>query len=572
MGRAGDGSPEAEGPGRAAGEGDGDAPDFARAIRALPAGALFLFLGDSITEQNLYTAYFELYVRSRWQPWIFRFVNVGWGGHRAGDALGRLQRDVLVRRPDVVTVCFGMNDGEYRAPDRAVLRTYRRDLDLLVRRLLEAGTAHVVVLSPPPVDLDAAPHLAQVRYNDTLEGLTSAAAEVAQARGCRFVDLFHPLLRAMRLAKSVRPQFCVVPDGVHPAPAGHLAMAYHLLAGLGLVVPAASATIDAAAGQVLRTDACVVSDLTSDQRGVRCTLAADAPPFPLPEDAADAAVLVPWGEELGHNLLSVVGLRPGRYGVYSGPDPLGDWSAEELRRGVPIHVRPAVATRWHAALDLARRRFDDHLFAWRRLDPGVAGPEAGGTADVLRAYLRLGDAQEAALRALLRPLPLPLEVVPQVALRFARWEVAGPYPLQGRDGYGAEFPPERGEPAPWTEAASPRPADGFLDFGRLFGGMQQAAAYARCRLHVPGEAVLRLRLGSDDGWKLWVGGRFVGGRDVYRGAAPDQDRIEVPVAAGWNDILLRVNNGAGDWQLFCAGAVTGLDPGAEGEVRLAAGG
>ena len=545
----------------------GELAPFARVVRDLPPGALFVFLGDSITEQNLYTLYLELYMRSRWQDKRFRFVNVGWGGHRTADGLGRLQRDVMSRDPDVVMICFGMNDGQYRAFDKGVLRTYRRDLDAMVRRLREGSQATVVVLSPPPVDPDAAPGLGLVHYNDTLERLTAAAGEVASSHRCHFVDLFHPILEVQRLAKSIRPDFSFIPDGVHPDAVGHVVMAYHVLSALGLVVPAASATVDAAAGQVLAAEFCTVEDLSSDIRSVRCTLMAEAPPYPLPPEAAGAEGLVPWTRNLGYNRVSVVGLAPGRYGVYSGADPLGNFSAEDLRKGVPVRVREAVRTRWEAALHLARERFADHLLSWRRLDPAVEGTAGGGTPEIMQAYRALGTAQEEALRALLRPMSLPLEIMPEVALPFTRWEVAGPYPLGDKDGFSTPFPPERGEPAPWAEAAAHRPAEGFLDFVRLFGPVTQAVAYARCHVHVPSEATLRLRVGSDDGWKLFVRGQPVGGRDIYRGAAPDQDRLEVALSPGWNEMLFRVNNGAGDWQLYCAGAVTGVE-GAEAEVRV----
>ena len=541
-------------------------PPFPRVVRDLPPGSLFTFLGDSITEQNLYTLYFELYVRSRWQDKRFRFVNVGWGGHRAADGVGRLQRDVLSRDPGVVTVCFGMNDGQYRAPDRGVLRGYRREMDQLVRRLRGGSRAAVVVIGPPPVDPDAAPHLGLVRYNDTLEQLTAAAGEVAAAHGCHFVDLFHPVLRVQRLAKSVRAQFSFIPDGVHPDAVGHLVIAYHLLDGLGMVTPAAGATVDVAAGQGLHTEGCTVLDLQSDAHSARLVLMAEAPPFPLPTEAAGAEGLVPWEEDLGHNHLSVVGLARGRYSIYSEADPLGNYTHTELLRGVAISVRTAVQARWEAALSLARERFGDHLFAWRRFEPSVGG---SGTPEIMEAYRALGAAQEEALRALLRPMALPLEIVPEVALRFARWEVAGPYPLGGQDGFAATFPPERGEPAPWAEAAAQRPEQGFLDFAQLFGQVNQAVAFARCQVYVPHEATLRLRLGSDDGWKVFVNGVPSGGHDIYRGAAPDQDRTEVTLAAGWNELLFRVNNGAGDWQLYCAGCVTDIHGAQAERVKVA---
>ena len=539
---------------------------FRRMLAGLPEGALCAFLGDSITEQNLFTLYVELYLRSRWQSQRFRFVNVGWGGHCAGDGLGRVDRDVLARGPSVVFVAFGMNDGGYRR-DPALPRQYERDMEALVRRLRGAG-AEVVVLSPTPVDEERAPHLGPIHYNDTLERLGTIAGQVAARHGAYAVDLFHPVLRAHRLAKSARPGFTFVSDGVHPDPLGHLVMAYELLVGLGLVTPAASATVDAACGQALVTQGCRIDALQADGASARMTLVADAPPFPVPPEARGAGALVPWEEDLGHNKLQVVGLAPGRYAVYSGPDPLGTFSDAELRAGVAIGARPAVRTRWEAALDLARRHFADHLFAWRRLEPWAG---EAGSPELREAYRALDAAQQDVLRALLLPLPLPLEIVPGVQLALGEWEVAGPYPLDGQDGFSAVFPPERGEMAPWARARSPRPADGFLDFVALYGPLTQAVAYARFHVFVPEDARLRLRVGSDDGWKLCLNGELRGGRDIYRGAEPDQDRIDVALTAGWNEVLLRVNNGAGAWQLFCAATVTDLPTRRVEEVRVQAG-
>ncbi len=545
-----------------------DLPPFPRLLQSLEPGSLILFLGGSVTEQNLYTMYFELYVRSRWQDKRLRFVNVGWAEHRVADALGRLQRDVLARGPALVLAGFGLNDGQYRVADRGLLAHWRRDLEALTSRLRAAGAA-VVVMSPTPVDPDMAPPLGRIRYNDSLAQLGAVAAEVAAAQGCYFADVFHPLLRVQDMAKSLQPSFSCIPDGVHPDPVGHLVVAYHLLSALDLVVPAANATVDAGAGQTLHAEGCRMTDLQADAHGCRAVLWADAPPFPLPPEAAGADALVPWQRELGFNHVAVVGLAEGHYGIYAGADRLGGYEAAELRHGVAIGVRDAVRTRWDAALAVARERFADHLFAWRRLDPLVEGSVGQGSPEIMEAYRALGAVQEEALRSLLRPVPLPLEVVPEVELRFERFEVVGPYPLEGRDGYAASFQPERGEEAPWAEAAAHDPETGFLDFVRLFGAVQQAVAYARCQLHVPHEAELRLRLGSDDGWKLLVNGETVAGRDIYRGALPGQDGVAVPLRPGWNTLLFRVNNGAGAWQLYCAGSVTGVHGPAAQEVRIA---
>src|SRR5438046_7998147 len=46
-------------------------------------GDRVVFLGDSITEQRLYTTYIEAYALSRHPQWKLSFRNVGWGGDTA---------------------------------------------------------------------------------------------------------------------------------------------------------------------------------------------------------------------------------------------------------------------------------------------------------------------------------------------------------------------------------------------------------------------------------------------------------------------------------------------------------
>src|SRR5260221_6815166 len=43
-------------------------------------GDRVVFLGDSITEQRLYTTYIEAYALTRHPKWNLIFRNVGWGG------------------------------------------------------------------------------------------------------------------------------------------------------------------------------------------------------------------------------------------------------------------------------------------------------------------------------------------------------------------------------------------------------------------------------------------------------------------------------------------------------------
>src|SRR4051812_9398569 len=95
---------------------------------SLAGGQHILFLGDSITHSGQYADYFEVGVRLRGVPGPIDYLNLGLpsetvsglseAGHAGGrfprpDLHERLQRTLEKTKPDLVFVCYGMNDGIY---------------------------------------------------------------------------------------------------------------------------------------------------------------------------------------------------------------------------------------------------------------------------------------------------------------------------------------------------------------------------------------------------------------------------------------------------------------------------
>src|ERR1700716_3084123 len=74
-------------------------------------GDRIVIIGDSITEQHLYSNYVEMWTVSRFPAWKLAFRNVGIGGDTSPGGNGRFKRDVLSFHPTAMTVDFGMNDG-----------------------------------------------------------------------------------------------------------------------------------------------------------------------------------------------------------------------------------------------------------------------------------------------------------------------------------------------------------------------------------------------------------------------------------------------------------------------------
>src|ERR1041385_7460169 len=85
------------------------APPQEPAPVALRDRETIVFLGDSITEQNLYSEYLETFLLSRFPSKELAAFNFGWGGDTASGGAKRFARDVAPVRPTLVFVDFGMN-------------------------------------------------------------------------------------------------------------------------------------------------------------------------------------------------------------------------------------------------------------------------------------------------------------------------------------------------------------------------------------------------------------------------------------------------------------------------------
>jgi WD40 repeat protein/serine/threonine protein kinase len=148
------------------------------------------------------------------------------------------------------------------------------------------------------------------------------------------------------------------------------------------------------------------------------------------------------------------------------------------------------------------------------------------------------------------------------------WWVVGPYP----DDLGAAYPPED-DPDPFQPVAallrdySPEPSaprDGtdrrwratdadareFVDLGALFDHAEHISAYALLRVFCGERREAAVLLGSDDGVRLWLNGKLVHENPAQRAAGHDQDAVPVILEAGWNTLLAKVVNVAGDHALY----------------------
>ena len=195
-------------------------------------------IGDSITEQQLYSLYIEDYLLMCQPAANLRVTQFGWGGETAPGFANRMANDMLRFEATVATTCFGMNDGRYAPMNPATGKAYRDGQLSIVRQLKESGVRCIVVGSPGCVDADTfgnhKPEQAKM-YNETLAAMRDIAREVAQQQGVVFANVLDPMIDVMTKAKAKygREYHLAGGDGVHPDHNGHLVMAYAFLKALG---------------------------------------------------------------------------------------------------------------------------------------------------------------------------------------------------------------------------------------------------------------------------------------------------------------------------------------------------
>lgn len=133
---------------------------------------------------------------------------------------------------------------------------------------------------------------------------------------------------------------------------------------------------------------------------------------------------------------------------------------------------------------------------------------------------------------------------------LTQWKIIGPFHNTGRKGFNEEFSPEKelqfaaGYPGKEAEVkwkdAKVTDELGMVDFNKEYGMLKEVTAYAATTFVSDVEGPAQLRLGTRDGWKVWLNGEFIFGRDEYhRGGRIDQYKMPVILKKGPNVLLVK---------------------------------
>jgi lysophospholipase L1-like esterase len=315
---------------------------FAMALAALtrPAAAAefpihdgdrVVLLGDSITEQRLYTTVIETYTLSRFPQWKLSFRNIGWGGDTARGGLGRAARDMLPLKPTFVTIDFGMNDHGYRAHDEGIYKGYIEKQTQLVA-LLKANHARVALLTPQPIE-EKRPDPDKDIKNGSLRKMSDGLREIAAKENVLFADQFDPYMAVMLTARQANPTaFIGGGDAVHPGPVGHTVMGWAILKALG--APAAVSGVElTAAGKLVASSGCQVTEVKAEAGSLSFIRKDETLPMPFSPQNEAATKLIPVLADLSRYELKITGLTAAKYQLLIDDKPAAVFTAQELAAG-----------------------------------------------------------------------------------------------------------------------------------------------------------------------------------------------------------------------------------------------
>jgi lysophospholipase L1-like esterase len=404
----------------------------------LKNGDRFIFIGDSITHQCLYTQYVENFFYTRYPDIRLHFRNAGISGDKAQDALNRWDEDIAAFQPTVATVLLGMNDGTYKDFDKPTFDTYAKGMLELMDKL-DAIKCRVIVMSPTMFDHQAwkvkvqqTPEYARGRvpdgYNAVLAYYGKWLQEVARERGYLFVDLFGPLNTFTVQERKKDPAFTLIADAIHPGNDGAFVMAYSLLQQLGETGPILSTGVSLVNGQWKSLAPALVKDVKGNPgRTVSCTVTPRALPWTEFADAPIGTKLTRAGHTASQESLIVAGLVNGRYDLRINGKVVGTWTDRTFAVHAEIEEDPDSPTHQQAmqVIELNRKRNKEGVSPLRGLwarQKGMFNKRETDKAayDAWQAEFKTKRTELEALAAkyedeiyqINKPQPLKIEVVP----------------------------------------------------------------------------------------------------------------------------------------------------------------
>lgn len=389
----------------------------AQKIAPFKAGDRVAFVGNSITDGGHYHSYIWLYYMTHFPNARITCFNVGIGGDAINQIYDRFDDDVFSKKPNILTLTWGMNDSGY-------FEWYRKDAQDFMDKRIEGSYKYYGMLEDKlkqradikKIFILGSPYDFASKFNkqNLYPGKVQAFSKIidfqeaaAKNNGYGYVDFFHPMTAINQREQAKDSTFSLTPnDRIHPDNDGHLVMAYLFLKAQGLDNQSvADFAINAQNKKVLKAVNCRVSNVAADADSVGFNYLANSLPYPIDtiprawgnrKKQAEALKVVPFTKEFNQELLTVKGLKAGNYVVKIDGEQIAATSADQLSNGLnlaeitstpqyqqAIQIRELNEERW----DIERRT---RMYKWMQYDflrgKGLLYNDSNAAMDTVKKY------------------------------------------------------------------------------------------------------------------------------------------------------------------------------------------
>lgn len=211
-------------------------------------GDKLVFIGDSITADGCaqdpegiglgYVRIIHDFIKARYPELGIQIINKGIGGDRVTDLHLRWKKDVILEKPDWISISIGINDVWHQFTDTNSIKISPGHFEMIYRELLlslkEKTDAKIIMMEPSIIGED-------IHSNENL--LLKKYVEITRRLSSDFNTLLIPIHHVFQSYLIKNPHIKLTTDGVHMNSTGRMLMALTWLENLGIIPEKRSFTL-----------------------------------------------------------------------------------------------------------------------------------------------------------------------------------------------------------------------------------------------------------------------------------------------------------------------------------------
>ncbi|WP_183575059.1 SGNH/GDSL hydrolase family protein [Mucilaginibacter sp. X5P1] len=389
-------------------------------LKPFTQGDRVVFMGNSITDGGHYHSYIWLYYMTHFPNMRIDCFNAGIGGDVSKQMLERLNTDVFVKRPTVMTLTFGMNDTGYELyPAAKADSVYQQKVkislqsfELIKAELQQHPEIKKIMIASSPYDETSKIKIRPLlKKNTAMLVIAAEQQKTSKENNWGFVDFNTPMTMINQREQRTDSTFTMQDaDRIHPTNDGQMVMAYVFLNAQGLAgTKVADMAINAKNNKIEQQSNCKITGLIVNSNTTKFTYLANSLPYPLdtipsgfgrPERSqAQALKLIPFINDYDQEMLRVKGLDQTKaYALTIDGKAIGAWDGKAFVDGINLALLTATPQyqqslaimhlneeRW----EIERRLREYYWIHYSILKPkGLLFNDSEATMDSLQKYAR----------------------------------------------------------------------------------------------------------------------------------------------------------------------------------------